>query len=178
MGGNRAVFFFFLLSWCPQTWCSEWHLWQTVYGPRCALKVLTYGPWSVPPGPKSLGWILKRVDWRWSWWRTTIRFVSWIQVKTHTHTQAVWQDLVPLGRSRVGNRSTHLCSSWPAPRAANTCGSAPLRVTPSSACVSRPLERAAAATSHDSGPASDSGRDGFRRNSEFLSEGGWWRMIT
>lgn len=64
MRGEIELFFsiFFFLSWGPQAWCSEWHLWQAVYGPRCALKVVTYGAGSVPPGPKSLAWILKRVD--------------------------------------------------------------------------------------------------------------------
>lgn len=59
---------------------------------------------------------------------------------------------------RVASRNTPSCSSWPAPRAANTCGSAQWRATPSFACASRLPARRAAATSRGSAPASDSGR--------------------
>lgn len=59
---------------------------------------------------------------------------------------------------RVGSRNIPLCSSWPAPRVANTCGSAPWRVTPSSGSVSPPRGRPAAATSHALALASGSGR--------------------
>lgn len=40
----------------------------------------------VSAGPKSPGWTLKRVDSHWSWWRTTIRFVS-----CHKHIPAYKQ---------------------------------------------------------------------------------------
>lgn len=39
------------------------------------------------PGPKSLGWTSKRVDSRWSWWRTMIRFVS-LHANKHMHTHS------------------------------------------------------------------------------------------
>lgn len=112
-------------------------------------------------GQKSLDWTLKRVASLWSWWRMTIRSVSChentsVCIKTNTQTSVLQQCVVVL--FRVGSRSTPLCSSLPAPRAANTCGSAPWRVTPSSGSVSPPRERPAAATSHASALASGSGR--------------------
>lgn len=67
-------------------------------------------------------------------------------------------------RCRAASRSTPLCSSWPAPRAASTCGSVLWRATPSSACASPPRGRPAAANSPGSARASGSGeREGDRR---------------
>lgn len=68
------------------------------------------------------------------------------------------QYMVVFSLCRVMSRSIRLCSSWPAPRAVNTCGSVPWRATPSSGYGSQPQARPAAATSRDSDPASDSGR--------------------
>ena len=118
-------------------------------------------------GPKSLSWTLKRVDWRWLWWRTMIRF-EFPQQKhnpPHKHPQArSWKTtkcvclLCFFSRCRAGSRSTRLCSSLPAPRPANTCGSAPWRATPSSGFDNRPPAKPTTVTSRASGPASDSGR--------------------
>lgn len=58
---------------------------------------------------------------------------------------------------RAVSRSTPLCSSWPAPRAASTCGSVRWRATPSSACASPPRGRPVATNSPGSAPASGSG---------------------
>lgn len=80
-----------------------------------------------------------------------------IQTDTGTHTHELSNNCL-LVFCRVGSRSTRLCSSWPAPRAANTCGSVPWRVMPSSGYVNPPQERPAAATSRDLGLASDSGK--------------------
>lgn len=115
-------------------------------------------------GQKSLDWTLKRVASLWSWWRTTIRSVSCHEnaslcIETNTQTQVLQHCVVVFFVFfRVGSRSILLCSSWPAPRVANTCGSAPWRVTPSSGSVSPPRGRPAAATSHASALASGSGR--------------------
>lgn len=59
---------------------------------------------------------------------------------------------------RPGSRSIPSCSSWPAPRAASTCGSALWRATPSSGSDSQPRAKPATATSHGSALASDSGK--------------------
>lgn len=112
-------------------------------------------------GQKSLDWTLKRVASLWSWWRTTIRSVSCHEntslcIETNTQTPVLQQCVLVFFRD--GSRSTPLCSSWPAPRVANTCGSAPWRVTPSSGSVSPPRGRPAAATSRASALASGSGR--------------------
>lgn len=50
-----------------------------------------------------------------------------------------------------------MCSSWPAPRAANTCGGLRWRATPSFVCASQPQARPVAATSDNLGLVSDSG---------------------
>lgn len=121
-------------------------------------------------GPKSLVWTSKKVDSRWLWWRTMMRFVYCdmsASNKAHTLSYKATnkQYLVVSSLCRVESRSIHSCSSWPAPRAVNTCGSAPWRATPSSGYGSQPQARQAAATSHGSDPASDSGRAQRRTHS-------------
>lgn len=97
-------------------------------------------------------------------------YTATISNKTHTLSSKATnkQYLVVSSLCRVGSRSIHLCSSWPALRSVNTCGSAPWRATPSSDYGSQPQAGRAAATSHDSDPASDSGRAQGRPHSCFL----------
>lgn len=84
---------------------------------------------SVWPGQKLPKWILKRANWRWSWWRMMIR---------------------------AGSRSTRLCSGWTAPGPASTCGSVLWSTTPSSGCGRRETANPTDRTSSGWGLASGS----------------------